>query len=271
MVLRQEWHDSEYAHTAAAFRMKNTVPRPMWPHWPSALRNASTASKVRIAANTRPQVEEVPVRVVQDEREAALAGVVGTRLGDGARGGREPERAEVGLPVVVAGEPEDQRDPCGQQRRGDRPPRPDEGEVVRPGCAARGDAGREEDGDVRRGVVGLAAPAPEHAPDAVGDERGQQHHDDQRLDPPTVGPQGARSDGGAPRRVDTDSHQVASRDVGAVRRRGTVALGLVEVTGRVCLVLLYRTTVSGGAGRSLPLRGLRRKRDTAGRRTSHAV
>ena len=60
-------------------------------------------------------VEEVAVQVLTQQREARLTGVLLVRLRDGARGRREPERAVVGLAVVVARHAEQQQE---RQRRG---------------------------------------------------------------------------------------------------------------------------------------------------------
>src|SRR5215469_16842442 len=63
-------------------------------------------------------IEEVPVHVLQDQWEPALTSVLGVRLTDSAGGRRLPERPVVGLPVVVAGEPETHRAPDDQYCRG---------------------------------------------------------------------------------------------------------------------------------------------------------
>ena len=55
-------------------------------------------------------VEEVPVGVLDDQRELGLAGVVGAGLGHRAGGGRLPHRAVVGAAVVVARQPEQQQE-----------------------------------------------------------------------------------------------------------------------------------------------------------------
>jgi hypothetical protein len=49
---RHAWQDSEYSHSSAALTSRISVPRPMWPHCPWWLRNAITASAVRITLNT---------------------------------------------------------------------------------------------------------------------------------------------------------------------------------------------------------------------------
>ena len=56
------------------------------------------------------QDEEVAVQVLQDEREPRLAGVAAVAVGHRARRRRLPEAPVVGLAVVVAGEPEPDRE-----------------------------------------------------------------------------------------------------------------------------------------------------------------
>src|ERR671918_2785883 len=51
------------------------------------------------------RIEEVAVNVLEDQREARLTRIAAVRLGYGARRRREPERAVVGLAVVVARKP----------------------------------------------------------------------------------------------------------------------------------------------------------------------
>ncbi len=137
------------------------------------------------------QVEDVAVHVLEDQREAALAGVLAVRLGHRAGRRRHPERAVVGLAVVVAGEAEGQRDPGGQQRGREHPP--GDRRVAELGArhAARREAGRVVDGDVRLGEVVLVA---EHAPRRVDDEGRQREERERGLDPPPIGAQGPRPD-----------------------------------------------------------------------------
>ena len=63
------------------------------------------------------QVQEVPVEVLEDEREARLHRVLAMdrRLADGAARRVGEVEAVVGLPVVVAGGPEAERDPQDQE------------------------------------------------------------------------------------------------------------------------------------------------------------
>ena len=56
------------------------------------------------------EVEEVTMDVLQQQREPGLSAVGAVRIGHGTGRGSEPERAVVGLPVVVAGEPESERE-----------------------------------------------------------------------------------------------------------------------------------------------------------------
>ena len=51
-------------------------------------------------------VERVPVDVLAEQRQPRLTGVAPVRLGDRARRRGQPERPVVGLPVVVAGQPD---------------------------------------------------------------------------------------------------------------------------------------------------------------------
>ncbi|MFM8349983.1 MAG: hypothetical protein ACKN9D_02860, partial [Actinomycetales bacterium] len=62
-------------------------------------------------------VEEVPVAVLEDQRESGLAGVLLVRFGNRAGRRGQPERAVVGLAVLVAGEPESQREDENDQGR----------------------------------------------------------------------------------------------------------------------------------------------------------
>src|SRR3954464_10828510 len=97
-------------------------------------------------------VEEVPVHVLEDQREPRLAGVPLVRLGHRTGRRRQPEGPVVGLAVVVAGQPEAQREHQDVERR--RDPRR-AGDQLREGVAlaAGGDAGRVEGRDVGLGEV----------------------------------------------------------------------------------------------------------------------
>src|SRR5262245_29126350 len=71
---------------------------------------------------SEPEVEEVAVEVLEEEREGALAAIAAARLAD--RAGRRvgPERLVVGAAVVVAGETEAARSPQDQERGRERHP-----------------------------------------------------------------------------------------------------------------------------------------------------
>ena len=112
-------------------------------------------------------VPEVAVHVVQDQRQPRLPAVRRVRLGDRAGRRAQPERPVVGLAVVVAGQPEAQREDQDDQRRRQRPPRERLAEV---GGAldAVAQAGRVERREVGRGVVVRALERPDGG---VDDER----------------------------------------------------------------------------------------------------
>ncbi len=127
-------------------------------------------------------VPEVAVDVLHQQREPRLAAVGGVRLGHGARGRRQPERPVVGLPVVVAGHPEAQREDQDDQRSGERPPLERLSEV-RGALDAVAEAGR-----VERRQVGLGeVVTPHERPDGgVDDERTEDQECRQRRQPPSV-------------------------------------------------------------------------------------
>ena len=114
------------------------------------------------------------------------------RLGHGARRRAEPERAVVGLAVVVAGHPEAQREDQDDQRRGERPPGERLAEV---GGAlhAVAQARRVERREVGRGVVVAA----QEGADGGVDDEGREHDErGQRAKPPPVLAQRPRLDAG---------------------------------------------------------------------------
>src|SRR5438552_3745009 len=69
------------------------------------------------------EVEEIAVRVLEDQRKRALAEVAGARLADGAVGRVGPEGFVIGAAVVVAGKPEAARRPENKERGRPRQPR----------------------------------------------------------------------------------------------------------------------------------------------------
>src|SRR5664280_1934637 len=69
------------------------------------------------------EVEEVPVDVLEEQREPGLSGVGAVAVGHRAGRRGQPERPVVRLAVVVAGHPEAQREDQDEQGGGDRPPR----------------------------------------------------------------------------------------------------------------------------------------------------
>src|SRR6478672_6431094 len=144
-------------------------------------------------------VEEVAVRVLEDQREPGLAGVLAVRLGDGVGRRRQPERAVVGLAVVVAGQPETEEERQDQQaERDERRELAEPGpEVARGGDAGRREAGRRE----RREVVVLldeVVALRRRADERIQQPGHQQGEGDRRLDPPPVGAQRARRDARPP-------------------------------------------------------------------------
>src|SRR3954451_14624644 len=88
------------------------------------------------------RVEEVRGRVLQQQREPRLAGVPRVRLRDRAGGRGQPERAGVGLAVVVAGEPDGQQERQREDRERDQRREVPERrpEVAGPGGAGGGQA-----------------------------------------------------------------------------------------------------------------------------------
>ena len=106
------------------------------------------------------QVEGEAVEVLEDVREPALAGVVlaGGHLLHGAGWGVPEEGPVVGQAVVVAGQPEAEREEDDVERRGDRP-------------AADAPAG-DEQRRIEGGEVGpdLVEPVLQPAPGRVEDE-----------------------------------------------------------------------------------------------------
>ena len=137
-------------------------------------------------------VPEPAVDVVEDQRQPGLTGVGLVRLGDGARRRAQPERAVVGLAVVVAGHPEAQREDQDDQRRRQRQPAERLAEV-RGAVDAVAEARRVERREVRLGEV---VRAHERPPGRVDDERREHHEGGQRVEPPPVGPQGLLGDPG---------------------------------------------------------------------------
>src|SRR3954449_6605142 len=97
------------------------------------------------------EVEEVAVPVLPQQRGAGLARVAPVRLGHRARGRREPERPVVGLPVVVAGESEAEREDQDQQSGRQLPERERLTEVRRARDALVGETRGVERRQVRRG------------------------------------------------------------------------------------------------------------------------
>src|SRR5829696_7569292 len=163
------------------------------------------------------QVEEVAVDVLQDQGEAGLAGVAGPGVGDGAGRWRPPERPVVRLAVVVAGQPEPERERQHQQGGGERPPAADD----RPGrlLAAGGQARRVERRQVR---VGEVVPVGESHPGAVEHEPAEHRHRDERGQPPSVLAEGAGADL-CPVAVDRPARHAVPFAPGSVQPLATVA------------------------------------------------
>ena len=149
-------------------------------------------------------VEEVPVGVLDDQREPRLAGVLRVRFGHRAGGRRLPHRPVVGLAVVVAGQPEQQQERQGQRRV--RAATSTSGrncgqKSLASGAHAVAHARRVE----RRQVVVVRdeVVVPQERPHRrVDHERGEAEVGDQRRLPPPVGAQRALRDLGSRRRED---------------------------------------------------------------------
>src|SRR5664280_1616698 len=126
------------------------------------------------------EVEEVPVDVLEEQREPGLSGVGAVAVGHRAGRRGQPERPVVRLAVVVAGHPEAQREDQDEQGGGDRPPR-DHGARVAPRHAALGEAGGVEGRDeraVERGpgeVVLVHEGGPAGVADEGEEDRGRHH------------------------------------------------------------------------------------------------
>ena len=137
-------------------------------------------------------VPEPAVDVLGDQREAASRRCTCVRLGDGAGRRREPERPVVGLAVVVAGQPEAEREDQDDQRRRERAPLERLPEVRGAlDAVAAGTASR-----TARGTARSSSRGPEGPPGRVDDEGGEHHERRQRGEPPAVGAQGASLDPG---------------------------------------------------------------------------
>src|SRR5437016_2210565 len=71
------------------------------------------------------QVKEIPVQVLQDQWQSALAPVTLTRFADGARRGIGPKRFVIGSAIIIASDAETARRPQDQQGgRKDQPAGP---------------------------------------------------------------------------------------------------------------------------------------------------
>ena len=166
------------------------MPRPM-PKWcPPSFSNRKASERVvrQDHVEDHAGVEEVPVDVVADERHLGLTAVALVGLGDGAGRRREPEGPVVGLPVVVTGEPEAQREDQDEDRRGEEGVAREEADVRRTLLGARvRQAWRVERRDVRVLEVVLVGEGPDCR---VDDERHQHEHGDERLQPPPVRSEG---------------------------------------------------------------------------------
>ena len=84
-------------------------------------KNVTPTSTQRKNERDEGQVQEEPVEVLEDERKGGLHPIapMDRRLPDGARRRIGEIEPVVGLPVVVAGDPEPDRDPQDQERRAD--------------------------------------------------------------------------------------------------------------------------------------------------------
>ena len=113
-------------------------------------------------------VEEVAVRVLQDQREPRLTGVLRVRLGHGARRRRRPERPVVRLPVVVAGQPEAEQER--QRRRARRAGTTASRRTTGPGGSPRGCTRRSRRAS-RTARGSGTAPRSTRSPTATGSSR----------------------------------------------------------------------------------------------------
>src|SRR5438105_1529812 len=131
------------------------------------------------------RVEGEAMQVLEDKREAALAGVVlaGAGLGHGAGGRVEEEGPVVGQPVVVAGQPEAERKDQNIDGRGDGPaedaPTGDQQWRVKGGKVWSGfkvlvfeGPPRRVDNEGAENYEGYQRPHPPHVAAAVEGERG---------------------------------------------------------------------------------------------------
>ena len=136
------------------------------------------------------QPERVPVDVLDQEDALGLTGVALAGFANCAGRRRQEERSVVGLAVVVAGCPEQQREGQDGDGRRDRVPPAEDGRGELAG-AFRGQARRIERRNVGvREIVSVL----ERGPRAVDDEGAEHHERDRRRDPPGVPAEGGRHD-----------------------------------------------------------------------------
>ena len=121
------------------------------------------------------------MQVLDEEREARLAGVSGARVGHRTRRRGPEERAVIRAAVVVAGHPEGERERDDEDRGREIPVATDERQ--RRMHAVRAEAGRIERREVRLVVI---VRADDSRVDRVQNEGAEGHHDHDRFDPPKV-------------------------------------------------------------------------------------
>src|SRR3990172_5236128 len=133
------------------------------------------------------QVQEVPVDVLQDERERVLAAVGLSGLSHGAVRGIRPERFVVRAAVVIAGESKSARRPEDQERGRERQKgRPEGGLRSEPAMGGIAENLRRVK---RRKVVAMGVVlALECRPGGVHDEGGKTDERQEGLNPPPVPP-----------------------------------------------------------------------------------
>ncbi len=144
------------------------------------------------------RVEEVAVCILDDEWETGLTGVASVSIWHGAGGWRGPEGAVVGLAVVVTGEPEAQQERQHHDRQ--RHERRELGQRLAKDTRALytrlAQTGRRKWRQivVAIDVVVLLACRADYG---IRNPCGEQHHSDQRWDPPAVSTKRLFIDSGA--------------------------------------------------------------------------
>src|SRR3954469_21779425 len=133
----------------------------------------------------QPEVQKIPVHVLEDEREESLPQVAMARFSNRAGQRIGPERFVIGAAIVIAGEAESARRPQNQQRcrkreRARPPPR------FRPEPRVMAVAKQQRRIKRRQVRAIFEMVALKGSPCRVDDERGECEKNEERLKPPRV-------------------------------------------------------------------------------------